>query len=361
MSQALAKNGHKVVIATGRAAGKPDVETHGDIRIFRFYGRADIGKPWVTERVLELCRDFRIDIVEGEDYLGDCAGLLKRRHRPPVLIKAHSCNTLRVLHESLILYPWQRLMIKLALLRNFDTSRRERCCLGNADLLLTSSKRILQEMEKQGVKLPSQCMIVANPIRLHRVAHDQEATVPTVLFVGRKDFGKGIQYLPGIVAGLSRLFPDLRMEIVGPDSYARGVGSMQAWLEQQLGGLKRYVVFHPRLSERDLEAVYRRAWVVALPSRWDTFQTVLLEAMSWGKPVVASPHGGMPEMLAGTLCRTISPDDGAYFSMIKDFLNSRRLRKTAGYSLFARANAAFTPRLVADEYVKAIRSAGLVT
>ncbi len=361
MAQALAQNGHRVVVATGRAAQKPAFERHGDIHIHRFYDRREIGSPRVTKRVLELCREFCIDVIEGADYLGDCAGLLVRKGRPPVLIKAHSCNTLRVLHESLVLYPWQRMMIRLALLRNFTTTRRERRCLEDADLLLTSSRRILVEMDKQGLKLPARRRIVANPIRPHRVAHDREAKVPTVLFVARKDFGKGIQYLPGIVAGLHRDFPRFRMEIVGPDSYARGIGSMQAWLQRRLAGFEDNVLFHPRLSEEALAKAYQRAWVVVLPSRWDTFPTVLLEAMSWGKPVVASPHGGMPEMLAGTRCRTVSPDDPGFVSMIRDFLANRRLRKAAGCSLFAKAFARYNPKGVADAYVRAIRLEGLVS
>jgi len=138
-----------------------------------------------------------------------------------------------------------------------------------------------------------------------------------------------------------------------------GIGSMQVWLQRKLGDLGRHVVLHPRLTEKELETVYQRTWVVVLPSRWDTFPTVLLEAMSWGKPVVASPHGGMPEMLAGTLCRTVPPESETFLSMIRDFLKSRPLRKRVGCSLFAKAAASYNPRLVADEYVRVITATGL--
>ena len=49
-----------------------------------------------------------------------------------------------------------------------------------------------------------------------------------------------------------------------------------------------------------------------LPSRWDNFPTVLLEAMARSRPVVSSPNGGMPEMLEGTLCQAVDPSTPAF-------------------------------------------------
>ena len=353
MAEALSHNGHRVFIVTGSARGRAAEEKRGNVTIFRRYDRADIGRPWVCEEVLNLCEKFSVDIIEGQDYLGDCQALLKKKSRPPVVIKVHSCNALKVLYVSQILYWWQRVMIRAALLRQHATTRRERYCIEHADMLLAPSKRIFDEMEKQGLKLPEKRSVVPNPIGLNRISFDREAPVPTVLFVGRKDFGKGIQYLPGIVRALAAHFPDFLMQIVGPDSYARGVGSLQGWLEKKMGTLINNVRFHGSIPGHQLVKFYQRAWVVILPSRWDTFPTVLLEAMSWGKPVVASPHGGMPEMLTGTLCRTAPPDSEKFITLIRNFLESKRLRKIAGCSLYAKAWRAYRAELVAKCYLDA--------
>ena len=356
MARALSRGGHRVVVATGRAPGEPAEEQFENISVFRFYEYSEIGRTHVTDAVLRLCERYAVDLVEGADFLGDCEPLIRREDRPPVLIKTHSCNVLRVLNESQILFWWQRIMVKAALYRNRHMTERERYSIENADMLLASSQRILLEMKKQGLRLPEKHSVLPNPIEPNRLSHDQEAASPTVLFVGRKDFGKGIQYLPGIVDSLSKKNPDFQMEIVGPDSYARGVGSMRAWLEKRLGDLKRYVRFHERLPNEELDKVYQRAWVVILPSRWDTFPTVLLEAMSWGKPVVASPHGGMPEILEGTMCPTALPQSPEFVSWVKRFLEDGNLRKSAGASMLDKVSREYHPRSVVKSYLEFIQS-----
>lgn len=356
MARALSRSGHQVVIATGKADGETSEESNGNILLFRFYEPAEIGQQHVADHVLRLCDRYSVDLIEGADYLGDCEPLLKRRDRPPVLIKTHSCNALRVRNESQIFFWWQRAMMQAALYRNRRTTKRERYCIEHADMLVASSQRILQEMKEQGLRLPERHSVLPNPIEPKRLSHDQEANSPTVLFVGRKDFGKGIQYLPAIVKSLSNKYTDFRMEIVGPDSYARGVGSMRGWLEKRLGAMKRHVLFHERLPDDKLEKVYQRAWVVILPSRWDTFPTVLLEAMSWGKPVVASPNGGMPEMLEGTLCATALPDSPEFVSRIGAFLEDGDLRKSAGESMLAKVSREYDPQTVVKRYLGFVRS-----
>jgi glycosyltransferase involved in cell wall biosynthesis len=61
----------------------------------------------------------------------------------------------------------------------------------------------------------------------------------------------------------------------------------------------------PFVELRDLDdraalaAVYREAWVSALPSVNEAFGLVLAEALACGTPVVAADRGGMPEVLGG--------------------------------------------------------------
>ena len=175
-----------------------------------------------------------------------------------------------------------------------------------------------------------------------------------VLMVGRIDFGKGIQYLPRLVRNLVRDFPELKLEIAGQDSYARGIGSLKNWLCQELGDLQNHVSFLGQLDKEALEKAYARAWVVIIPSRWDNFPTVLLEAMSLGKPVVASPHGGMPEMLEDTECQTAEPDSQDFSERVRLYLVDESARRRAGQSMLRKATSVYSPNRIAEEYVKLI-------
>ena len=47
----------------------------------------------------------------------------------------------------------------------------------------------------------------------------------------------------------------------------------------------------------DLPALYRRASVTVLPSKWESYSMVLLESWACGCPVVATAHGAIPELV----------------------------------------------------------------
>ncbi len=356
MSRALASCGHRVVVVTGRAQGLPAEETAPNFKILRGYDQGEIGSRRVLRLVLDAAREHAVELIEGADYLGDCARLLKVRQRPPVVIKVHSCNILKVLHESQVLKRWQRPMIAAALLRNWRQTRRERVSIEAADMLTAPSARILLELERQGVNLPRKKAVIANPVMPLDGGNQVEAAVPTLLMVSRLDIGKGIQYLPRIVSRLARDCPGLRLEIAGSDAYARGLGSLKKWLVGQLGNLAQYVSFLGHLEQWELVAAYARAWVVILPSRWDNFPTALLEAMSLGKPVVASPHGGMPEMLHDTLCPAVLPESTAFVDHIRRFLGDRQLRRAAGDSMRLKAASAYSPQEIVSRYLDFVTS-----
>jgi glycosyltransferase involved in cell wall biosynthesis len=59
-------------------------------------------------------------------------------------------------------------------------------------------------------------------------------------------------------------------------------------------GLSDLVTFHGAADITQLASFYQRAGALVLPSRHDSFPTVILEAMACGTPVIASRVGGIP-------------------------------------------------------------------
>jgi glycosyltransferase involved in cell wall biosynthesis len=358
MSRALVAAGHRVVIATGKAPGCPELEEGPCGTIHRFYGRNEIYGPTVTQRVLELARLEKVDWIECADHLGEGARLMRCRNRPPVILKVHGSNVIRVVRESEVLHAWQRLVIPLALMRNGRQFLAERNSLRLADRVLVPSQRLFQELVKQGLRTADAMKVLPNPISLHECER-QEAQAPTLLMVGRISIGKGIQYLPALMRSLVFRFPDVRLEIAGGDSYARGLGALKQWLVSQLGDLRDRVDFLGVLGPEQLQAAYRRAWVLALPSRWDNFPNAVLDAMIHGVPVLASPHGGMPEMLAGTGCPIADPATPEFARQAEALLADSALRHRVGQAARARALGHYHPAKIAQEYVDIVaRSIG---
>jgi len=113
-----------------------------------------------------------------------------------------------------------------------------------------------------------------------------------ILFMGRLCKEKGLDVL-------IRALPKI-IQIVGPTLLiVAGSGNDQKNLvdlvkEEKLEDLVRFLGF---LSGEKKEAILQRSSLVVVPSRYESFGIILLEAMAYGKPVVASRIGGIPEIV----------------------------------------------------------------
>ncbi len=117
---------------------------------------------------------------------------------------------------------------------------------------------------------------------------------PFVLFVGRLASNKGLLTLVDAFASLRRAHPDAELVLVGEDG---GMAPAVRGRAASLGlGNSVHVVGHVP-DERELAAAYREARFLALPSDYEAFGLVLLEALAQGTPVIASRVGGIPEFV----------------------------------------------------------------
>jgi glycosyltransferase involved in cell wall biosynthesis len=118
-----------------------------------------------------------------------------------------------------------------------------------------------------------------------------------LLFVGRFDRQKGVDVL----------FEALRQ--LGDDAFAYIVGDS---LHTTLGALPPNARYAGWMTPSALESYYRSAEVIVMPSRWEGFPLVALEAMRAGLPIIASNVGGLPEIVEdGETGILIPPNDAS--------------------------------------------------
>ncbi|MDD5126771.1 MAG: glycosyltransferase family 4 protein [Dehalococcoidales bacterium] len=105
-----------------------------------------------------------------------------------------------------------------------------------------------------------------------------------ILFVGRLEKRKGVDYLLDAYRMLKPDFPNTRLIIVGP-----GVRLRHKYEKRVAKNRLTDVVFRGYVSFDDLPRYYKSATVVCAPATgWESFGIVLLEAMATNKPLVAS-------------------------------------------------------------------------
>lgn len=117
---------------------------------------------------------------------------------------------------------------------------------------------------------------------------------PLVVFAGRLEYEKGVQVLLRAVPRLRRRVPGVQVVVAGTGTYEGELRTLARSLR-----LGRSVRFAGRLDDDGLVALYRRAAVVAVPSIYEPFGLVALEAAACGAPLVVSDTGGLGEFADG--------------------------------------------------------------
>jgi UDP-glucose:(heptosyl)LPS alpha-1,3-glucosyltransferase len=160
------------------------------------------------------------------------------------------------------------------------------------------SNRIAGELSLYYGVPAARIAVIPNGINLGRFAPVQNARAtvrgefaipsdaPLLLFVGHEFGRKG---LAPIVSALSLLRPDVRLLVVGADD-----PTPYRKLAQAAGVSDRVTFAGPR---GDLSTLYQASDAFVLPTAYESFSLVCMEAMACGLPVFATRVGGIEDYL----------------------------------------------------------------
>jgi D-inositol-3-phosphate glycosyltransferase len=132
---------------------------------------------------------------------------------------------------------------------------------------------------------------------------------PLLLWVGRLAPIKGLDTLLDALARLRAAGQDARLLIVGGDADEPANGH-ETWLRQRIGvlGVSEAVRFVGPQPQGVLPLYYAAADVTVLPSYYESFGMVALEAMACGSPVIASRVGGLVTTVRDGVTGFLVPD-----------------------------------------------------
>ncbi len=119
----------------------------------------------------------------------------------------------------------------------------------------------------------------------HRLCIPKDYKV--ILFVHGLFFGKGAHYLPFIIDEVCRAREDVYFIIVGDGFFREKLASEIKRLQ-----LRDRVHLAGNVPNSEIAAYYQAADLFIMPSRYEAFSRVLLEAMALGLPFVATDGGG---------------------------------------------------------------------
>jgi glycosyltransferase involved in cell wall biosynthesis len=176
--------------------------------------------------------------------------------------------------------------------------------------------------------------------RIFHPAPSDKTAAPSIVFVGTAAGRKRGGFLLDIFSRDVRpVYPDAQLAFVGP-----------------AGPAVPGVSYYTGVSDEDLAALYRRAWVYASPSAYEGFGLPYLEAMACGTCVVATPNPGSREVLDDGKYGVLA-DDAAFGQALLAILGDAGRRKEMEAAGLRRAHELSLDAML-DRYETLLRKAG---
>ncbi len=162
--------------------------------------------------------------------------------------------------------------------------------LKNVDLFVTLSSYMHSLLLRDGIENK---FVQYGTRLMEHVSLKKDEIKNNILYVGRLESFKGVDYLINAMPEIIKIFPTARLCIAGDGTEKKNLISLTNKLN-----LQENLEFKGQVNRASIEKLYIDSSVLVVPSVWDeAFGKIGIEAMSVGRPVVASNVGGISDWL----------------------------------------------------------------
>jgi glycogen(starch) synthase len=305
LATTLAAAGHEVTVVTRHATGTPLEEYAEGVRILRapedpvtFPLTTENLLPWtmafnhtLTRTALRAARTGCYDVVHAHDWLVTHAAVTLRDHLDvPLVATIHATEAGR--HQGWLPHEHNRTIHGVERWLAREAVRVVVC----SDYMKWEVGRLLDLPAERTDVVHNGVDVLrwhARPRAVAAARHRFAGTdAPLVSYAGRLVYEKGVQHLIAALPRLREHHPELRIVIAGDGPYRAELEGAAAAL-----GLDGAVTFAGFLGGHDLTALMGASDCYVVPSIYEPFGMVALEAAAVGTPVAVADTGGLAEIV----------------------------------------------------------------
>lgn len=194
-------------------------------------------------------------------------------------------------------------------------------------------------------------VVIPPGVNLSTLPRRTDSRVPvTVLAVGRLSHHKGqlslVRMFHSILTRHASI--DARLVLVGDRS--DGFAQITQYVEQHQLGSR--VDIHGHCSDERLAELYGQADIFALPTRYESFGLVFIEAMGHGLPVVTYGVGPVPSILTAGASLACPDDEDDFRSRLEGLLLDPAARQQLGQAGRALVEESYSWQAMTDQFVQ---------
>ena len=300
LSTGLAEMGHEVHVLTLDFPGAGPEEARGSLHIHRvavempaptFHAWVLLFNHFFEKKMGQLADEYGApDVIHTHDWLTVTAGVgAKHLLRAPLVMTFHSTEASRSSNSR---SPESSMVEGLEWWGSFEAAK-----------VIAVSGWMRSEVVSRFKLPPEKVVEIPNAVDPQRFETPVDTRVVRarwgvgegdrlITAVGRLTSQKGFDDLVRAYAIVRRSVPGSRLLLIG-DGYMRG--ELESLAERE--GVKESTTFAGFVEDGEVAAALRSSDVVVVPSRFEPFGIIALEAMSSGVPVVVSRVGGLAEIV----------------------------------------------------------------
>ncbi len=266
-------------------------------------------KIYLYNRLVEtLAWNIPFDIIHAHDWMTFLAGIyLKDRFHKPLVLHIHSLEYDRVGHKNV---AWV-----------YDI---ERFAMSKADMVIAGSEYTRGIIESNYGLSTNKVRVVYNaltPSIIKPPSYHGFQGKFKVLFAGRIDGNKGLEYFIEIARAVLKKSKDVDFIVVG-----RGKRNVIFEKINGFGEIEKNFHYLGFVERDELFGLYQACDVLCMPSISEPFGLTAIEAASMGLPVILSSKTGAAEILNRTPTADFW-DIPRFSKLILDFKNDRKMRE----------------------------------
>jgi glycosyltransferase involved in cell wall biosynthesis len=299
LSRSLARRGVEVHVLTCNFPGAREYEDIDGVKVHRVesYAAGDSFLGWALRMQKNMERNGcdlinfikGVDLIHSHDWLSGVAGIgLKHLYRRPLITTMHSTEVGR----------------RIGIHNDLQASIHEiEGWLCHESWQIITCSYYMRSHVSSVLRVPGdRISVIQNGVDVNKFSFDfnywevrnrfANGSEKILLFVGRLVPEKGLDVL-------IRALPNILSNGINAKIVAVGEGPQREEFQQMANeyGLAEKIIFVGHVDDWTLRALYRVADVTVVPSKFEPFGIVALEAMAAHCPLVVSDVGGLNEIV----------------------------------------------------------------